>query len=271
MRPNALLGRKVMAHVMVCYGNSQPHKNNSYKSNDIAVIADQIALMKLEEVDGVVICCSGFLASDTAVGWDATKKWCHMSLAAGMSFAVMLDQWSAKNLTPDPTTAFVNTISSADMQEMLAAPHYIPEKAVMEFDVAADSGVNVVAAQAKLPKTPIWSKHVQYSWPEITNTLATLKADNANPKMKLPGLCRRFNDSKIIAGAQAQSWWDPTQLGRFLYPSAGQFYAQQAALLPPVTQAPYAMLITWNDGEEETEIESDAAARWGYNIGHGKY
>ncbi|MGH3428565.1 MAG: hypothetical protein ACRDQZ_13520 [Mycobacteriales bacterium] len=266
-----------LAHMMAWFGDGNPmkiHRQTGYKSNDPAVISKQLMLMRSIGVQGVIVTWMG-----TAVNpflHDATKKILAECEKHGMWFSLLLDPWIAKG-KPNPTQAAIAELNSADCKRMMASPRYI-RKFVLEFDLASSAGVDVAKLAAGAPQVELLSKHVGYSWPEGQNSIAVMKRDNANPLMKIPGICPRFNDAGMplpphatvanFTGARdyGQSVWSDgtkkpdgtwVQPARVIDGNAGNFWMDQVENMPLL--ASFAALVTWNDYDEGTTFEESAA------------
>lgn len=282
---------KLLAHVMAWFGEgTHVHRVNRYQSDDPFVVAAQLDNMQALGIDGVIGTWQG--ATVGPVQTRAYQLFSEMCAERGMLFAFLLDPWLVKgraNTSVSPVQEVINRLNDPVVQEILNAPSYIPEKAILEFDLSSSGvmGANVVdfsqVAKA-LPQYKFLSKHTGYSWPEITNTLATLQKDNANFTMLIPGVCVQFNDGGtpyIMSGTTmnysvtttnwgglrdyAHSVWDNTTGTRVIDHQGGNTFMDHVASVPKT--APYAAVVTWNDSDEGTDIEKFAVMCSGKRIG----
>lgn len=236
-----------------------------YRQDDPAVIEKQLEVMKAGGIGGVIAWWQGPTHSFTN---DAFTKMFYTCLKLDMIFLPALDGWIAKGQA-NPTQAVISALTSLTFKGM--AP-FFAERWVLEFDLAS-VGVNLSQVQAALPGTTLLSKHVGYSWPETTNTMQTLLADNANPQMRIPCVFSRFNDGGYPlpngvgdpAHFKGQRDWNQSVWGgkgtRVIEEQAGQTYLDSLSAVP--ASAKYVGLVTWNDYDEGTEHEPEYRRRAG--------
>jgi hypothetical protein len=269
----------LLVHVMGWFGDGKVHRVNRYTSNNPGVIAKQLNAMEAIGIDGIVLTWQGptvnpFLHNTAIKLWEGCME-------RQMLFALLLDPWIAKN-QPNPTQAVITALQSADCQMILASPAYLLEDYILEFDLANSAGVNIQTVQAAIPDIPLLSWHTGFSWPNIganpsnpTDSLATLKADNAKPTMKVAGVNIGFNDagSPLPVGATPSNFLGVRNYGtsvwggppRVIDHQAGNWFYDQLAVIP--SSVPYISLVTWNDHDEGTGIEQVIAALTGVRIG----
>ena len=256
---------KLLAHVMGWFGEPGHTHRVHYTSNDSYVIERQLSCMQAVGIDGVIVTWQGATVNPylhaTAV------EMCFQCHSRGMLFALLLDPWivkGRKDQSVTPEQEIVNRLNDASTQQMLASSAYLPEKYILDFSTGAD----MAKVGASLPSLKFLSKHTGFSWPEITNTLSVLAKDNANPTMKIPGVCVGFNDGGFVKSDgtrdYAHSVWDVTLPTRVIDSEAGKTFYDQAALIPP--GSPYAAIVTWNDHDEQTAIEQFASVASGIKI-----
>lgn len=240
-----------------------------YRQDDPAVIEKQLQVMKSAGIEGVIAWWQGPTHAFTN---DAFTKMFYACLKAGMLFLPALDGWIAKD-QPNPTQAVISALTSLTFKGM--APLFA-EKWVLEFDLAS-IGVNLALVQAAIPGTTLLSKHTGYSWPETTNTMQTLLADNANPQMRVPCVFSRFNDGgyPLPNGVSdpahfngqrdwnASVWNSPKEYAdpklrkptRIIEEQGGKTYEDSLSAVPAAAR--YMGLVTWNDYDEGTEHEPE--------------
>lgn len=250
---------RVFAYWMPWFGElGKVHRQARYVSANQNTINTQLDIMQASGIDGIIAVWQGFR---NPTNHDAFTKMFLSSLKHNMSFLMMFDQWVAKGL-PDPTGTVIATLQNPFFQEILP---FFCEKWVLEFDLGPAAGVDMTKVKAAFPNITFLSKHTGYSWPELTNTLATLKLDNTNPTTKIAGLSLQFNDGGYplpggvsdvthFTGSRDynKSVWDNTKTARVLDPQGGLFYFDQLALTPQHLDIG---LVTWNDWDEGTAIE----------------
>lgn len=238
-------------------------RNVGYRQDDPAVIEAQVQCMQKNGIGGVIAWWQG---PTHAFTHDSFTKMFYSCLQNNMAFLPALDQWIAKG-QPNPTQTVINALTATAFQGMLP---YFAKRWVLEFDLAA-VGVSIPQVQAALPGATLLSKHVGYSWPELTNTMATLKADNENPGMKIPCVFSRFNDGGYPlpngvgdpAHFNGQRDWNRSVWGagpaRIIEERAGQAYLDSLALVP--ANAEYTGLVSFNDYDEGTAHEPEYRRR----------
>jgi hypothetical protein len=274
----------LIAHVMGWFGEGNPvkvHRVNRYLSNSPAVVAAQLDAMRSIGIEGVMVTWQGptvnpFLHAATIALWEGCME-------RQMLFGLVLDPWIAEGQA-NPTQAAIAALQSSDCQEMLNSPAYLPEGYIIDFNLAAAAGVTIAALQAAVPSNPILSWHSGFSWPNIpvnpqvpADSLAALKADNANPAMKIAGVNVVFDDggqplptgviASLFKGLRnyALSVWPGTTPTRAIDHQAGNWFFDQLAVTPATV--PYIALVTWNDSDEGSGIEHVIAALSGVRIG----
>lgn len=274
-----------LVHWMPWTGNpTRISRDVGYRQDAPAVIDAQVRCMKAAGFGGVVAWWQGPSAPFTHSSFVQMFYAC---LHYGMAFIPAMDQWIAKG-QPAPTNVVISALTSADFRGMVP---FFAKKWVLEFDLAANAGVNIAQVQAAVPGLTILSKHVGYSWPEvkptIAETLAILKADNANPQMKIPCVFSRFNDGGYplpngvsdpahFSGQRdmnAQVWNSPKDYAdpkvrkpaRIIEERAGKTYIDSLALASD--NAECSGLVSWNDWDEQSAMEGFYSAITGIRIG----
>lgn len=250
---------RVFTYWMPWFGEpGKVHRQNRYLSASQATINSQLDIMKDCGIDGVIAIWQGYR---NPTNHDAFMKMFLGCLNKGMNFLMMFDQWVAKDL-PDPTGTVITTLQSPFFQAIFP---FFCEKWVLEFDLGPSANVDMVKVRAAFPNITFLSKHTGYSWPETSNTIASLKQDNSNPSTKIAGLTLQFNDGgyPLPGGVDDpahfignrdynKSVWNGTKAARVLDQQAGFFYFDQLAVTPKWIDVG---LVTWNDWDEGTAIE----------------
>jgi hypothetical protein len=252
---------KLLAHVMGWFGEpGHAHRMTRYASNDPYVVERQLSAMKAVGIDGVILTWQGLT---NAFLHQSAVEMCYQAAHCGMLFGLLLDPWICKSAA-NKEQAILDSLNSPSTQRMLSSSAYLPERYVLDFDTGADF-TKIAAAR---PDLVFLKRHVGYSWPEITNTLATLKNDNANPAMKIPGICMGFNDGGFVKADGTRDYgksvWDSSVPTRVIDAQAGNTYFDQLAVTP--VSAPYIAIVTWNDHDEQTGIEQFASTISGVRI-----
>lgn len=256
-------GKILLAHYVYWYGKpNTTHAMNRYVSTDPDVIGDQLSSIQNLGIQGIIALTYGAKASPFI--HQAVMEACRQCSERKMLFALCFDPWTVKdlvtgNLLPSPQReqAYIAALAHPDTQTMLNSRCYLPERYVLDFSTGAN--LAVVAAGAGVGNITFLAKHIGFSWPEKTNTMAVLKSDNANPGMKIPGLCPQFNNG--APSDRNKDIQDLNQPCTVLESQAGNFWWDQVALLP--ASAKYAQVITANDYTEGTVLEPFASMCWG--------
>ncbi len=260
---------KIYAHLLLWFGGSN-HMNVGYNSADAAQVQRQISDMVSRGIDGVII---DWYGQNNSID-DATKLvMAEAEKHPGFTFAIMIDQgaiewYSCSGCSPQQ--ALVNDLQYIE-QTYFPSPAYMTyqgKPVVTNFNIDLSYSVDWNAANGSLSTKPDFVfqnndgfSHTlsggSYSWVMPTTSdygMAYLKSFyNAgmpfNSEQTVGVTYKGFNDtlaswgSNRIMGQQCgQTWLQTFNAINSLY-SAGK-------------QLPYVQLVTWNDYEEATEIES---------------
>jgi hypothetical protein len=260
---------KVYAHLLLWFGGSN-HMNIGYSSTDAAQIKVQINDMVARGIDGVIIDWYGPNNSiDTATKLVMAEAENH----PGFTFAIMVDQgaikWdSCSGCTPQQ--ALVSQLQYIE-NTYFSSPAYMTRQGkpvVTNFNVDLSYSVDWNAANAALSTHPVFLfqnnggfTHTlsdgSYAWVMPTDTdfgnsyLASFyNAGMSFPSQQVVGAAYKgFNDtlaswgSKRVMNQQCgQTWLQTFSDVNNIYNSGKQLTDLQ--------------LVTWNDYEEGTEIES---------------
>jgi hypothetical protein len=260
---------KVLAHMMLWFGGTN-HMNVGYKSADPAQVKKQISDMIARGIDGVII---DWYGPNNPVDPATKVVMAEAEAHPGFSFAIMIDQGAIKQ----------NMCSGCNAQQTLvqllqyAEQKYFPSPAYLRidgspvltnFDIDLVYKVDWAAAKAALATDPIFVfQHSggfthgitggSYSWVIPTTTdygmsyLANFyKIGLGFPQEQTVGATYKgFNDSLAAWGAKRLMSQQCGQTWLQTFNKANAFYnsTKQLSLL---------QLVTWNDYEEGTEIES---------------
>jgi hypothetical protein len=260
---------KVYAHLMVWFGGSN-HMNVGYSSTDPAQVTRQITDMISRGINGVIIDWYGPGSStDQATRLVMAEAEKH----PGFTFAVMVDsgalKWdSCKGCTPQ--RALINQLQYIE-QKYFPSSAYMTEggrPVVTNFDIDAVYTIDWNAVNASLSTKPSFLfqnndgfSHTlsagSYSWVMPTTSdygisylSSFYQTGMAHPSEHTAGAAYKgFNDtlaswgSKRIMKQQCGQTWLKT-------------FAEINGLYNSGKQLPFLQLVTWNDYEEGTEIES---------------
>jgi hypothetical protein len=260
---------KVYAHLMVWFGGSN-HMNVGYSSIDAGQVHNQITDMISRGIDGVIIDWYGPNNNeDTAAKLIMAEAESH----PGFTFAIMIDQgaieWDSCSGC-SPQQALISDLQYIE-QTYFPSPAYLTQQGspvVTNFDIELHYTVDWNAAKAALSTPPVFLfqnysgfTHVlsdgSYSWVMPTTTdygMSYLKGfyNTGVPLTKeqtVGAAYKGFNDSlaswglgRVMGQQCGQTWLQTFSEINSLYHSGKQLSALQ--------------LVTWNDYEEGTEIES---------------
>jgi len=260
---------KVYAHLLLWFGGSN-HMNVGYNSNDAGQVHRQITDMISRGINGVII---DWYGANNSID-DATKLvMAEAETHPGFTFAIMIDQgaiewYSCSGCSPQQALV-------ADLQYI--EQNYFPSSAYMtmqgkpvvtDFNVDLSYSVDWNAATASLSTQPAYLfqnnpgfTHVlsdgSYAWVMPTTSDYGMSYLTSFYRAGMPltseqtvgATYKGFNDtlaswgSNRIMGQQCgQTWLETFSDANGLYNSGKQLQAMQ--------------LVTWNDYEEGTEIES---------------
>jgi hypothetical protein len=260
---------KVYAHLLLWFGQSN-HMNVGYSSNNAAQIHLQVMDMISRGIDGVII---DWYGPNNFID-DATKLvMAEAETHPGFTFAIMVDQgaieWdSCSGCTPQQ--ALISQLQYIE-QTYFTSPAYMTEQGhpvVTNFNIDSSYTIDWTAVDAALSTQPFFLfqdnggfSHVisngSYSWVMPTTTdygMSYLTSfyqtgmSYANEET-VGAAYKGFNDTlaswgsdRIMSQQCGQTWLQTFSEVNGLYNSGEQLPALQ--------------LVTWNDYEEGTEIES---------------
>lgn len=260
---------KVYAHLLLWFGGSN-HMNVGYNSNDAGQVHNQITDMISRGINGVII---DWYGANNSID-DATKLvMAEAETHPGFTFAIMIDQgaiewYSCSGCSPQQALV-------ADLQYI--EQNYFPSSAYMtmqgkpvvtNFNVDLSYSVDWNAATAALSTQPAYLfqnnngfTHVlsdgSYAWVMPTTSDYGMSYLTSFYQAGMPltneqtvgATYKGFNDTlaswgsnRIMSQQCGQTWLQTFSDANGLYSSGKQLQAMQ--------------LVTWNDYEEGTEIES---------------
>lgn len=260
---------KVYAHLLLWFGGSN-HMNIGYNSADPAQVHRQITDMISRGIDGVVIDWYGPNNSiDEATKLVMTEAEKH----PGFSFAIMVDQgaiqWNSCSGC-SPQAALINQLQYIE-QTYFPSPAYMRSQGkpvITNFNVDLSYAVNWDQVTAALSSQPLfWFQNNNgfthplsggsYSWVMPTTTdygigyLGSFySAGFSKPSEETVGATYKgFNDTLA-------SWGSNRIMGQQCGQTWLQTFSEINKLYNSGKQLPVLQLVTWNDYEEATEIET---------------
>jgi hypothetical protein len=260
---------KIYAHMMLWFGGTN-HMNVGYSSTDASQVHKQITDMISRGIDGVIL---DWYGPNNSIDDAAKLVMAEAESHPGFTFAIMIDQgaiqwYSCSGCTPQQ--ALINDLQYVE-QTYFPSSAYMKQQGrpvVTNFDVDSSYSVDWSAASAALSTQPVFLfqnnngfTHVlsdgSYSWvmPTTTDYGMSYLASFYNTGMPLTNdetvgaTYKGFNDTlaawgsgRIMGQQCGQTWLQTFSKINSLYNSGKQLSAVQ--------------LVTWNDYEEATEIES---------------
>jgi hypothetical protein len=260
---------KVYAHLMLWFGDGV-HMNVGYSSSDPAQIASQIADMVSRGIQGVIIDWYGpgsYEDNNTKLVMAAAEKY------PGFTFAIMVDQgaieWDSCSGC-SPQQALIAQLQYIE-QTYFPSPAYMTingRPMVTNFGVATTYSIDWNAVSAALSTQPAFlfqddegfsnaQSDGSYSWVKpTTNDYGMSYLTNfyqtgmgyQNEYTVGVGY-KGFNDTLA-------AWGSDRIMGQQCGQTWLQTFGEINGLYNSGTQLPFLQLVTWNDYEEGTEIES---------------
>jgi hypothetical protein len=262
------LKTKVYAHLMLWFGKSN-HMNVGYSSTDPAQVHRQITDMISRGIDGVII---DWYGSNTFEDQATRVVMAEAESHPGFTFAIMVDQGAIKWDSCSgcsPQQALINQLQYVE-QNYFSSPAYMTDlgrPVVTNFNIDLAYSIDWNAVNAALSTHPLFLfqnnsgfSHVlsdgSYSWVMPTTSdygvryLSSFYGAGISSGEQVVGAAYKgFNDSLAawgshrIMGQQCGQTWLKT------FSEINGFYNSTKSL-------PALQLVTWNDYEEGTEIES---------------
>ncbi len=260
---------KVYAHLLLWFGGSN-HMNVGYSSTDSEQIHNQITDMISRGIDGVII---DWYGPNNNIDQATKLVMAEAESHPGFTFAIMVDQgaieWDSCSGC-SPQQALVSQLQYLE-QTYFPSPAYMTQQGkpvVTNFNIDLSYTIDWTAASAALSTQPVFLfqnsggfTHVlsdgSYSWvmPTTTDYGMSYLASFYDTGLQLPNeqtvgaAYKGFNDSLASWGS-----------GRIMGQQCGQTWLQTFSevnrLYNSGKQLPALQLVTWNDYEEATEIES---------------
>ena len=260
---------KVYAHLLLWFGGSN-HMNVGYSSTDAAQIHNQITDMISRGIDGVII---DWYGPNNSIDQATKLVMAEAETHPGFTFAIMIDQgaieWDSCSGC-SPQQALISQLQYIE-QTYFPSHAYMTQQGrpvVTNFNIDLSYTVDWTAVTAALSTQPVFLfqnndgfTHVlsdgSYSWVMPTTSdygmsYLTSFYDSGMPltnEQTVGAAYKGFNDSlaswgsdRIMGQQCGQTWLQTFSEINGLYNSGKQLSALQ--------------LVTWNDYEEGTEIES---------------
>ena len=284
---------RLLAHVMPWFGDSNIHRMTSYVSNDPVVITNQINILMTVRTFGIQ--CQGVIMTwqgpNAAFQHSCVMEWNRQCVDRGLLFCLLMDPWLAKIGSPDGTANLqttLNALNHADTQTMLNSACYVPELYLLDFNIAQNASTPFSIPNDVAPHFPTWTFLEQgsgFAWPAIPSivksedrnaaSVANLQSQHQNPAMKVPAVGLRFMDAgqPTPVGVTLANWtgsrdYNSSVWGgaaRVLDTQGGKLFFDYFDTVPGST--PYLGLVTWNDYDEQTDVEAFYAMLAGIRIG----
>lgn len=260
---------KVFAHMVLWFGQSD-HINVGYSSTDPAQVKRQISDMISRGIDGVVMVWYG---PNNAIDRAAKLVMHEAETHPGFTFAIMVDNGAIRwDSCPGcgPQSALIQDLQYVE-QTYFPSPAYLRmggRPVITNFDIDLYYKVDWSAARAAMATDPVFLfqngngfRHGQsdgaYSWDIPTTSdygmsyLANFYAVGAAfPGKETWGAAYKgFND-------KLASWGLNRVMGQQCGQTWLQTFAKINSLHDSTNQLPVLQLVTWNDYEEGTEIET---------------
>ena len=260
---------KIYAHLLLWFGGSN-HMNVGYSSTDAAQVHRQIEDMVSRGIDGVII---DWYGPNNGIDQATKLVMAEAETHPGFTFAIMIDQgaiqWDSCSGC-SPQDALINQLQYIE-QTYFPSPSYMTQQGrpvVTNFNIDQSYSVDWNAVNAALSTQPLFIfqnndgfTHTlsdgSYSWVMPTTSdygmsYLTSFYDTGIPitsEQTVGATYKGFNDtlaswgSNRIMGQQCGQTWLHT-------------FTEINGLYNSGKQLPWLQLVTWNDYEEATEIES---------------
>lgn len=259
---------KVLAQMLLWFGQSD-HMNVGYTSNDPAQVQRQITDMISRGIDGVII---DWYGPNNTID-QATQLVMHEAEKhAGFSFAIMIDTGAIGNACSNcsPQDALTSLLQYVE-KTYFPSPAYLTlqgQPVVTNFNIDGQYQVDWTKANAALHTAPrfLFQDNGGFSHPMSDGSYSWVMPQTADYGLNyLSGFYqtgKAFGNLETV-GATYKGFNDSLASwgsGRYLDQQCGQTwletFAQINSQYSQGGQLPYLQLVTWNDYEEGTEIES---------------
>ena len=260
---------KVFAHLMLWFGTPD-HMNVGYNSTDPAQVQRQITDMISRGIDGVVIDWYGpnnFVDQATQAVMHEVEK------HPGFTFAIMIDAGAvARNSCGgcSPQNALINLLQYVE-RNYFVSPSYFTiggQPVVTNFNVDRSYSIDWSAVNAGVSTHPrfLFQDKEGFNHAMSDGSYSWVMPDNNDYGMdylsSFYGTGLSFPNTETV-GASYKGFNDSLagwSQGRTMSQQCGQTwlqtFSQVNSLYHSARQLPYLQLLTWNDYEEGTEIET---------------
>jgi hypothetical protein len=261
---------KVYAHMVLWFGRSN-HMNIGYSETNAAQVQSQIDDMVSRGIDGAII---DWYGPGNSIDQATQLVMAAAESHPGFTFAIMIDQgaiewYSCQGCSPQQ--ALVNDLQYIE-KTYFSSPAYMTiqgQPVVTNFNVSLSyPSVDWNAANASLSSRPVYIfqnnngftaplTDGSYSWVMPTTTdygmsylTSFYNAGISYPNEQTVGTTYKgFNDTLA-------SWGSNRIMGQQCGQTWLQTFSEVNSIYSAGKQLPYLQLVTWNDYEEATEIES---------------
>src|ERR1700733_3840254 len=260
---------KVYAHLLLWFGGSK-HMNIGYSSTDPNQVKSQVADMVSRGIDGVVI---DWYGPNNSIDQATQLVMAEAETHPGFTFAIMIDQgaleWdSCSGCTPQQ--ALTNQLQYIE-KTYFTSPAYMKingQPVITNFNVDQSYSVDWNAANAALGTHPLFIfqnnsgfSHTlsdgSYSW-----VMPTTSDYGASYLSSFYGTGMSFTNEQTVGATykgfndSLASWGSNRIMGQQCGQTWLQTFAHVNSLYDSGKQLSNLQLVTWNDYEEATEIES---------------
>ncbi|MGH9643662.1 MAG: PKD domain-containing protein [Terriglobales bacterium] len=262
---------KIYAHVVGWFGGTN-HESIGYNSSDPAVVKAQLNDMVSRGIDGIVHVWYGPGTNISNLETQAIMN--EAPNHPGFTFAIMIDQgaikWGSCYPSCTATQAVIN-LATYVANTYFPSPSYLRingRPVLTNFDIDGNYSVDWNAVSAAVPGNPIFLfqnnggfTHTltggSYSWvmPSDSNNGLDYLASFYSTGMKYP--------TEMTVGATYKGFNDTLAswtMNRILPQQCGQVwlstFAKINSMYNSTNQLPAVQLVTWDDYEEGTEIET---------------
>jgi hypothetical protein len=260
---------KIYAHLLLWFGQSN-HMNVGYSSTDPAQIHAQVEDMISRGIDGVII---DWYGPNNSIDQATQLVMAEAEKHPGFTFAIMVDQgaieWDSCSGCA-PQQALISQLQYIE-QTYFPSPAYMtlngqPVITNFNIDLSYTIDWNAVTAALSTPPAFLFQNnngftHVlsdgSYSWvmPTTTDFGMSYLTSFYDTGLTYPGektvgaTYKGFNDTLA-------SWGSDRIMSQQCGETWLQTFANANSIYSSTQQLPYLQLVTWNDYEEGTEIES---------------
>jgi Glycosyl hydrolase family 71 len=260
---------KILAHMMLWFGKSN-HMNVGYNSNDAAQVQHQITDMISRGIDGVII---DWYGPNNTVD-EATRLVMHEAEKhAGFTFAIMVDagamgSGACPGCNPEQTLIKLMQYIAQNYFGSKAYLNIAGEPVVTNFNVDQSNSINWDNVRNAIPAAPRLlfqdnpgfshqTSDGSYSWimPQFGNYGLDYLSSFYGTALGYQSLetvgatYKGFNDSLAGWGSNRVMNQQCGQTWLQTFDRINQLYSKSR-------QLPFLQLVTWNDYEEGTELES---------------